>query len=76
MSNLPMATVGGTSDYDMRKLDASASVPKWALKLARRIAKLEPGKAYAITVMMVGSTPVWTVQTTGEIENHPLDCKT
>lgn len=71
-----MTVMGGTNDYDMRKLDASASVPKWALKLARRIAKLERGKAYTITVMMVGSTPVWTVQATGEIENHPLDDKT
>jgi len=64
-----MSEQGGAGAIDEVKLDAAASVPRWALKLARRIAKLERGKVYTVTVMMVGSTPVWTVQATGEVES-------
>ena len=44
-------------------------VPAWAWKLIRRLAKLEQGHAYALTIVMTDSEPVWTVQSVGKLEN-------
>jgi hypothetical protein len=52
----------------MRKVD-TVTLPAWALRLIYRLAQLEKGKAYNVTVMMVSDTPVWTVQSIGKVEN-------
>ncbi len=44
-------------------------VPRWALRLLYRLAQLQRGQAYTLTVVMVGDEPVWTVQQMGKVEN-------
>jgi hypothetical protein len=44
-------------------------VPRWALRLIYRLAQLQRGQAYTLTVVMVGEEPVWTVQAMGKVEN-------
>lgn len=65
--NLNGAT-GQAGSGDMRKVD-TVTLPAWALHLIYRLAQLERGKAYNVTVMMVSDAPVWTVQAIGKVEN-------
>lgn len=44
-------------------------VPRWALRLLYRLAQLQRGQAYTVTVIMAGDEPVWTVQQMGKVEN-------
>ena len=44
-------------------------VPRWALRLLYRLAQLQRGQAYTLTLLMVGDEPVWTVQQMGKVEN-------
>lgn len=60
--------IGQAGNGDIRKVDTVA-LPAWALRLIYRLAQLERGKAYNVTVMMVSDTPVWTVQSIGKVEN-------
>ena len=53
---------------DVRQVDTLA-LPAWALRLIYRLAQLERGKAYSVTVVMTGDAPVWTVQSIGKVEN-------
>lgn len=53
---------------DVRQVDTLA-LPAWALRLIYRLAQLERGKAYNVTVLMTGDAPVWTVQSIGKVEN-------
>ena len=39
------------------------------LRLIYRLAQPERGRAYNVTVLMVGDEPVWTVQSIGKVEN-------
>ncbi len=50
--------------------DAGSILPRWGLRLIYRLAQLERGRAYNVTVMMVGDEPVWTVQSIGKVENE------
>ena len=50
--------------------DAMARAPQWAWKLFRRLAKLERGHAYTLTIVMLDGDPVWTLQTVGKVENE------
>jgi hypothetical protein len=50
--------------------DTVQAWPRWFVKLALRLAQLERGKAYTLTVLMVGDEPVWTVQAIGKLENE------
>ncbi len=52
------------------RCDAGAILPRWGLRLIYRLAQLERGRAYNVTVMMVGDEPVWTVQSIGKVENE------
>lgn len=53
---------------DERKIDA-ATLPAWAIRLAYRVAQLERGRAYNVTVIMANREPSWTVQPIGKVEN-------
>jgi len=45
-------------------------VPRRLRNLVNRLTRLEDGKTYSITlVMLEGRDPIWTVQTLGNIEN-------
>lgn len=48
---------------------ALCDVPRWALRLLYRLAQLQRGQAYTVTVIMTGNEPVWTVQAMGKVEN-------
>lgn len=47
----------------------ACDVPRWALRLLYRLAQLQRGQAYTVTVVMAGDEPVWTVQQMGKVEN-------
>ena len=63
-----METLQATS-HENGKCDASSILPRWGLRLIYRLAQLERGRAYNVTVLMVGDEPVWTVQSIGKVEN-------
>lgn len=44
-------------------------LPRWALRLLYRLAQLQNGQAYTVTIIMAGSEPVWAVQPIGKVEN-------
>ncbi len=50
--------------------DNEPLIPAWAWKFFCRLAKLERGHAYTLTVVMTGDEPVWTVQPLGKLENE------
>ena len=52
--------------------DMAAVLPRWFIRLARRIGKLERGHAYQITVVMVDDEPVWTIARLGDVENDRM----
>lgn len=52
------------------KIETAGIVPGWAWKLIRRLAKLERGHAYTLTIVMLDGDPVWTVQASGKLENE------
>lgn len=49
--------------------DALQCAPSWAWKLLRRVAALERGNVYTLTVVMLEDTPVWSVQASAKLEN-------
>ena len=63
-----METLQVTS-HENGKCDTSSILPRWGLRLIYRLAQLERGRAYNVTVLMVGDEPVWTVQSIGKLEN-------
>ena len=44
-------------------------MPAWVWKLIRRLAKLERGHVYTLTLVYLEGDPVWTVQAAGKVEN-------
>ena len=44
-------------------------VPRWALRLIYRLAQMQQGQAYTVTVIMAGNEPVWMMQPLGKVEN-------
>lgn len=50
--------------------DMTHIVPVWAWKLIRRLAKLERGHAYTLTIVMLDGDPVWILQAAGKLENE------
>ena len=59
---------GQAANQDERKIDP-ATLPAWAIRLAYRVAQLERGRAYNVTVIMANREPSWTVQPMGKVEN-------
>lgn len=57
-----------TMVVDMDIMQAE-SMPRWAWKLLMRLAKLERGQVYRLTVVMDGDEPVWAVEPVGRLEN-------
>lgn len=57
---------------DMRhESDVAANVPAWFTRLALRIAQLEGGRVYNLTVIVpVKGEPSWTVTGGGKLENQ------
>lgn len=45
-------------------------VPAWAWKLIQRLAKLERGQVYTLTVVLIDEEPVWGVQAVARLENE------
>lgn len=52
--------------------DVASVWPKWFVRLALRLAQLERGQVYTLTIVMLGDEPVWTVQTVGKLESGEL----
>lgn len=63
------AVVQATRDAVLCGEPPLCDVPRWALRLLYRLAQLQRGQAYTLTVIMVGDEPVWTVQQMGKVEN-------
>jgi hypothetical protein len=55
-------------DVDCKPATGS-DVPRWAMRLLYRLAQLQRGQAYTLTLIMVGDEPVWTVEHMGKVEN-------
>ena len=50
--------------------DALVTLPAWAGKLAKRVAKLESGYVYNIVLVVSGERTVWAVRPEGKAENE------
>lgn len=61
-------TCGRAVNEAERTVDA-ATLPAWAIRLAYRVAQLEHGRAYNVTVIKANQEPSWTVQPMGKVEN-------
>ena len=59
----------GAINYPVTVTEVTANLPAWAWKFIARIAKLEHGQAYTVTVFMTDGEPVWTVQPIAKLEN-------
>lgn len=44
-------------------------VPRWLWKLIYRLAKLERGQVYRLTLIMGGDEPAWAVEPVARLEN-------
>jgi hypothetical protein len=53
----------------MAELSQADSVPRWAWKLIARLAKLERGQVYRLTLVMDGTEPTWALEPVGRLEN-------
>jgi len=63
-----MTTEQAATDVQCGQLK-TCDVPRWALRLLYRLAQLQRGHAYTLTVIVTGDEPVWTVQPLGKVEN-------
>lgn len=43
--------------------------PAWVRKLVNRLAKLERGQVYTLTVVLIDDEPVWGLQAVARLEN-------
>lgn len=66
---MAMAVGQATGDSVQCGQPPVCDVPRWALRLLYRLAQLQRGQAYTVTVVMAGDEPVWTVQQMGKVEN-------
>lgn len=45
------------------------SVPRWVWKLIRRLAQMEKGKLYRLTLINSGDEPAWVLEAVANLEN-------
>ena len=50
-------------------MSETENVPRWVWRLIYRLGKLERGKVYRLTVIMLADEPVWTVEAAANLEN-------
>lgn len=63
-----METGGGQDNQ--AKTDDTAALPRWARKIAKRLAKLEDGHVYNVVLVIAGDRTVWAVRPEGKVENE------
>lgn len=49
--------------------EQAQDVPRWVWRLIYRLGKLERGKAYRLTVIMLDGEPLWTIDGASNLEN-------